>query len=276
MSTLTLVATPIGNLGDMSARAVEALTAAGLVCCEDTRRTGLLLKHFNVHATLMRVDDHTEHDSAPRVIDALNDGRDVCLVTDAGSPGISDPGARLVRAVIDAGHDVTAVPGPAALVMAITVSGLDSSRFVFEGFIPRSGGDRARRIDEISRERRTIVVYEAPHRLVRTLTDLSIALGVERPIAVCRELTKMHEEIRRCNIGEAVDHYTANDPQGEFVIVIAGAPPESEATDDDVDRLLAIEFAGDASTRDAANAVAAITGRSRKLVYERALKLRHP
>ena len=274
MSTLTLVATPIGNLGDMSARAIEVLTAAGLVCCEDTRRTGMLLKHFGIPATLMRVDDHTEHDSIPRVIDALNEGRDVCVVTDAGTPGISDPGSRLVRAVLDTRHTVTAVPGPAALVMAITVSGFDTSRFVFEGFIPRSGRERAQRIEEIAREKRTVVLYEAPHRLVRTLTDLSVSLGLERSIAACRELTKMHEEVRRCTFGEALEHFTETEPQGEFVIVIDGAPDEPEATIDDVDRLLAIEFAGGATTRDAASAVANITGIARKVVYERALTLR--
>lgn len=274
MSTLTLVATPIGNLGDMSARAIEALTAAGLVCCEDTRRTGMLLKHFGIPATLMRVDDHTEHDSIPRVIDALNEGRDVCVVTDAGTPGISDPGSRLVRAVLDTRHTVTAVPGPAALVMAITVSGFDTSRFVFEGFIPRSGRERAQRIEEIAREKRTVVLYEAPHRLVKTLTDLSVSLGLERSIAACRELTKMHEEVRRCTLGEALEHFSDTDPQGEFVLVIQGAADEPEATIDDVDRLLAIEFAGGATTRDAASAVANITGIARKVVYERALTLR--
>lgn len=273
MSTLTLVATPIGNLGDMSARAIEALTDAGLVCCEDTRRTGMLLKHFGVPATLMRVDDHTEHDSIPRVIDALNEGRNVCLVTDAGTPGISDPGSRLVRAVLDTRHTVTAVPGPAALVMALTISGFDTSRFVFEGFLPRSGRERAERIDEIARERRTIVLYEAPHRLLKTLTDLSVSLGLERGIAVCRELTKLHEEVRRGPLGEMVGHFTHSEPQGEFVLVIEGAPDEPEATLDDVDRLLTVEFAGGASVRDASTAVAAITGLPRKVVYERALGL---
>lgn len=276
MSTLTLVATPIGNLGDMSARAIEALADAGLVCCEDTRRTGMLLKHFGVPATLMRVDDHTEHDSIPRVIDALNEGRNVCLVTDAGTPGISDPGSRLVRAVLDTRHTVTAVPGPAALVMALTISGFDTSRFVFEGFIPRSGRERAERIDEIARERRTIILYEAPHRLLKTLTDLSVSLGLDRGVAVCRELTKLHEEVRRSSFGEAVTHFTDNEAQGEIVLVIEGAPDEPEATLDDVDRLLAVEFAGGASVRDASTAVAGITGFPRKVVYERALTLNKP
>ena len=272
---LTLVATPIGNLGDMSARAVSALTDAGLVCCEDTRRTGMLLKHFGISATLMRVDDHTEHDAIPRVIDALNDGRDVCLVTDAGTPGISDPGARLVRAVLDTSHSVTAVPGPAALVMALTLSGMDTGRFVFEGFLPRSGGDRADRISELARERRTIVLYEAPHRLLRTLTDLSVSLGLERPVAVCRELTKIHEEIRRSTLGETVDYFTSHEPQGEIVVVVAGAPADPVASIEEVDRLLAIELAGGASTRDAARSVSDITGLPRNVVYDRALTVVH-
>ena len=195
MSRLILVATPIGNMADVSQRMIDELRSAGLVCCEDTRRTGMFLKNLGIDATLMRVDDHTEHESIPRVIDALDDGRDVCLVTDAGTPGISDPGERLVRAVAATDHTVTAVPGPAALVMALVISGLPTSRFVFDGFLPRSGRDRARAIADIVDQPRTVVLYEAPHRLHRTLVDLHVACGDDRRIAIARELTKLHEEV---------------------------------------------------------------------------------
>ena len=162
MSTLWLVATPIGNLGDLSPRAVDVLAHVGLICCEDTRRTGLLLQHAGVRAERLAVcNDHTEVSRIDDVIRVLGDGRDVAIVSDAGTPGISDPGERIVRAVIDAGYDVSAVPGPSAAIMALTISGLAADRFVFEGFIPRKGADRAARLTDIANEHRTTVIYEA-------------------------------------------------------------------------------------------------------------------
>ena len=273
MSNLILVATPLGNMGDISPRAIEALTNAGLVCCEDTRRTGLLLHNLGIAATLMRVDDHTEHAAIPRVLDALNEGRDVCLVTDAGTPGISDPGSRLVRAAIDASHNVSAIPGPAALIMALIISGLPTDRFIFDGFIARSGQERAAHINELALQRRTVILYEAPHRLHRTLVNLSVACGPERQVAVCRELTKIHEEVWRGTLGEAVDHYGTNEPQGEFVLVVQGAPDSPPPTADDLDRLLITELAGGASSKDAATAVAHILGVPKKSAYNRAVEI---
>lgn len=273
MSNLILVATPLGNMGDISPRAIEALTNAGLVCCEDTRRTGLLLHNLGIAATLMRVDDHTELAAIPRVLDALNEGRDVCLVTDAGTPGISDPGSRLVRAAIDASHNVSAIPGPAALIMALIISGLPTDRFIFDGFIARSGQERAMHINELALQRRTVILYEAPHRLHRTLVDLSVACGPERQVALCRELTKIHEEVWRGILGEAVDHYGTNEPQGEFVLVLQGAPDAPPPTADDIDRLLIAELAGGASTKDASTAVSHILGVPKKNVYTRAVKI---
>ena len=273
MSNLILVATPLGNMGDISPRAIEALTHAGLVCCEDTRRTGLLLHNLGIAATLMRVDDHTEHAAIPRVLDALNEGRDVCLVTDAGTPGISDPGSRLVRAAIDASHNVSAIPGPAALIMALIISGLPSDRFIFDGFIARSGQERAMHINELALQRRTVILYEAPHRLHRTLVDLSVACGPERQVALCRELTKIHEEVWRGTLGEAVNHYGTNEPQGEFVLVMQGAPDSPPPTADDIDRLLIAELASGASSKDAATAVAHILGVPKKSAYNRAVEI---
>lgn len=273
MSRLVLVATPIGNMSDMSQRAIDELTSAGLVCCEDTRRTGMLLKNLGIDATLMRVDEHTEHASIPRVLDALNEGRDVCLVTDAGTPGISDPGERIVRAVAETAHVVTAVPGPAAFVMALVISGLPTDRFAFDGFLPRSGKDRANAITGLIRERRTTVLYEAPHRLRRTLEDLFVSLGGQRRIVVSRELTKIHEDVWRGTLAEAVDHFGGVEPKGEFVLVLEGAADEPAATVDDIDRLLRAELAAGVSVRDAATTVANLTGAAKKNVYNRALEL---
>ena len=271
MSTLFLVGTPIGNMGDLSPRAAEVLGSVGLVCCEDTRRTGLMLNNLGIDATLMRLDEHTEVPSIPRVLDALNDGRDVALVSDAGTPGISDPGQRLVAAVSSTSHLVTAVPGPSAALAALTISGLPTERFVFEGFVPRSGRERNERLAEIARDTRTSIVFEAPHRIERTLDDLINACGDEREVVVCRELTKVHEEVVRGPLVEV--RASIGEPRGEYVIVLAGANESVTASPDDVDRLLRHELSQGASTRDAAATVADLTGLGRKALYERALQL---
>jgi 16S rRNA (cytidine1402-2'-O)-methyltransferase len=256
--TLHLVATPIGNLGDLSPRAVAVLGSVALVCCEDTRRTGRLLQHAGVHAPRLAVcNDHTEASRIVDVLEVLGDGHDVAVVTDAGTPGISDPGTRLVRAVLDAGHAVSVVPGPSADVAALVVSGLPTARYVFEGFLPRGGQDRAARLAEIAGERRTVVLYEAPHRIARTLADLTEACGPDRPVAVARELTKLHEEVLRGTLG-SVDVGT---PRGEYVVVLGGAPLTDAPPDDDAIRAaLRDELAAGASRRDA---VAAVTRRLR-------------
>ena len=199
---MVLVATPIGNLGDLSPRAVAALADAELICCEDTRRTGRLLAHAGVTGARLAVcNEHTETARIGEVLDVLAGGGDVAVVTDAGTPGISDPGERLVRAVLDAGFDVTTVPGPTALVTALVTSGLPAGRFVFEGFLPRAGAARTDRLAELAGERRTIVLYEAPHRVERTVRDLAAAFGPEREVSVARELTKLHETVVRGALG---------------------------------------------------------------------------
>jgi 16S rRNA (cytidine1402-2'-O)-methyltransferase len=269
--TLWLVATPIGNLGDLPPRAAEVLGEVALVCCEDTRRTGRLLQHAGIRAERLAVaNDHTEVARIGEVLDVLADGRDVALVTDAGTPGISDPGERLVRAVLDAGHAVSAVPGPAALVMALVISGLPTSRFVFEGFLPRSGRERSTRVQEIARETRTVVLYEAPHRIVRTLADLRAACGDDRPVAVSRELTKLYEETVRGTLG-TVD---IGEPRGEYAVVLGGAPASDAPVDDDAIRTaLRAEIDAGASTRDAVAAVASRLGAPKKAVYALAVQL---
>lgn len=265
-----MVATPIGNLGDLAPRAVDVLAAVDLVCCEDTRRTGLLLQHAGIRAKRMAVcNEHTEHDRIDDVLRVLDEGGDVAVVSDAGTPGVSDPGERLVRAVVPTVHSVSAVPGPSAAVMAVTISGLDTSRFVFEGFLPRKGRERRTRLDEIADETRTVVLYEAPHRALRTLADLAEVCGAERSVVVTRELTKLHEEVVRGPLG-AIDIGT---PRGEYVFVVDGrAIDETPATDDEIRTLLADAIAGGQSKRDAAATVAARTGRPKREVYQLTLE----
>lgn len=264
---LVLVATPIGNLADLTPRAVEALTVADLVCCEDTRRTGRLLQHAGVTARRLAVcNEHTERSRVDDVVSVLGGGGVVALVSDAGTPGISDPGERLVRAVLDAGFEVTTCPGPTALVAALVSSGLPTARFVFEGFLPRRGAERRQRLAELAREQRTVVVYEAPHRVTATLADLAEACGPDRLVAVARELTKRFETIVRTTLGQ-VDVGT---PRGEYVVVIGGASNEqadAAVGDDAVRAELAVERGQGSSTRDAVAAIAARTGRSRREVY---------
>jgi 16S rRNA (cytidine1402-2'-O)-methyltransferase len=271
---LVLVATPIGNLGDLAPRAVEALAAADLVCCEDTRRTGRLLQHAGVRAErLAVVNDHTERARVDEVLALLESGATVAVVTDAGTPGISDPGERLVRAVIEAGHVVSAVPGPTALVMALVVSGFDTSRFVFEGFLPRSGSDRTQRLGEISSERRTVVLYEAPHRITRTVGDLAAACGRERRVAIARELTKLHEEVWRGTLAEAVAHTRTVDPRGEYVVVLEAAPLPAPADDDAIVAALRAELDDGVDRRSAIATVTATLGVPKRRVYDLATAL---
>ena len=263
-----LVATPIGNLGDLAPRAVEELAAAALVCCEDTRRTGRLLAHAGVEgARLRRVDDHTEMRAAAEVVDLLAAGSRVVLVSDAGTPGISDPGARLVDAVLEAGHDVSVVPGPVAAMAALVASGLPTDRFVFEGFLPRKGRERSKRLDAIARERRTVVLYESPNRIAATLQALAEVCGDDRRAAVARELTKLHEEFVRGSLGELVA-WADTTPKGEIVLVIEGAAEPAEASDDDILAALQAELDRGSSARDAADSVAARLDVGRRRAYQ--------
>jgi 16S rRNA (cytidine1402-2'-O)-methyltransferase len=265
---LVLVATPIGNLDDLSPRAVASLADADVIVCEDTRRTGRLLERAGVgRRRLLVANEHTEAAAAADVRQLLDQGATVAVVTDAGSPGISDPGERLVRVAVEGGHDVTAVPGPAAVIAALTVSGLPSQRFVMEGFLPRRGRDRQERLQELAAERRTIVLYEAPHRLVRTLTDLVAALGPDRPAAVSRELTKLHEETSRGTLAEALERALAVEPRGEHVLVVAGAAPAAAADDDQIVAALARHQASGLDRRSAIAAVVEELGVPRRRVY---------
>jgi 16S rRNA (cytidine1402-2'-O)-methyltransferase len=271
---LVLVGTPIGNLGDLTPRAAEALRSADAICCEDTRRTGRLLLHAGVERPrLVVVNDHTEAREVPGVVARLRRGERVAVVSDAGMPGISDPGERLVRAAVAAGHAVEVVPGPSAALAALVTSGLPAGRFVFEGFLPRKGSGRTERLGAVASEPRTVVLYEAPHRLARTVADLVEACGPDRRVAVARELTKLHEEVWRGPLGDALAWARAAAPKGEIVLVLEGAPAPGPPDDGAVVDALRDELAAGATARDAARAVAARLGVPRRRVYDLATRL---
>ena len=266
---LVLVATPIGNLADITSRAVDALREADVICCEDTRHSSKLLQHIGVsEKPLVIVNEHTEHDTREKLVSLVAQGKVVALITDAGSPGVSDPGERIVRAAIDAGLLVTSTPGPSAAIMAVTLSGLPSARFVFEGFLPRSGVERKERLEAIAAELRTAVLYEAPHRLHKTLTDLETMCGANRRIAIAAELTKVHEDIWRGTLHDAVKRHADGEPRGEFVLVLAGATPIGPPSDEELLNALRTEIAAGVSRKDAASRVSARFGVSKRHVYE--------
>ncbi|MEO6120934.1 MAG: 16S rRNA (cytidine(1402)-2'-O)-methyltransferase [Acidimicrobiales bacterium] len=269
---LVIVATPIGNLGDLSPRAVQELAGADVIACEDTRRTRALLTAAGVSAhRLVAVHDANEADRAGQMVEILAAGSTVALVSDAGTPAVSDPGHRVVVAAVAAGHVITVVPGPSAGLAALVASGLPTDRFVFEGFLPRKGADRTRRLSAIAAEPRTIVIYEAPHRVVRTAADLLVACGAERPVALARELTKVHEEFWRGTLGELVTRVAEVAPRGEHVLVVGGAPASPPPTDADIEGALAARLAAGDDRRTAVAAVTAVLGAPRRRVYELAL-----
>jgi len=219
---LFLCATPIGNLEDMPVRAVRIMKEADLIAAEDTRNSIKLINHFEIDTPMTSYHEYNKVDKAKVLVDKMLAGQTVVLITDAGTPGISDPGEELVRQAVQAGINVTSVPGPAACINALIISGLPTRRFVFEAFLPSDKKERAAVLEELSHETRTMIIYEAPHRLCRTLAELAEILGGDRQIAVCKELTKRHETVYRSDIKGAVDYYNANEPRGEYVLVIAG------------------------------------------------------
>lgn len=271
--TLVLVATPIGNLGDLSPRAVAELSGAALICCEDTRRTGKLLVHAGITgARMKRLDDHTERAGIAVVLDELAAGHRVALVSDAGTPAISDPGERLVAAVVEAGYTVTTIPGPSAVVAALVASGLATSRFVYEGFIARKGGDRTAALAQISQESATSVMYESPNRLAATLRDLAGVCGGDRQAVVARELTKLHEEFVRGSL-EELAAWADGGVKGEIVLVISGAAPPAEADDETVVAGIQALMEAGSSRRDAIAEIASELGIRRGRAYDLALTI---
>jgi 16S rRNA (cytidine1402-2'-O)-methyltransferase len=273
---LSLVATPIGNLGDLSPRALETLRGAEAVLCEDTRVTGQMLSRYGVSANLLPLHDHNEAEMTPRLVERLRGGARLALASDAGTPLVSDPGYRLVRAAIEAGVPVTAIPGPNAAVVALTLSGLPPHPFLFLGFLPPRAGPRAAEIARLRAAERaglsaTLVLHEAPHRLAEALAALAEGLGADRPAAVARELTKRFEEVRRGTLAELAAWYAAHEARGEICLVVGPAPEEATG-EADLDAQLRAALARE-SVRDAAALVAAATGLPRKQVYARALEL---
>jgi 16S rRNA (cytidine1402-2'-O)-methyltransferase len=270
---LVVVGTPIGNLADLPPRAVEALAGADLIVCEDTRRARKLLSAAGVPTRpMVAANDHTEAAQVGVVLDRLRAGATVALTSDAGLPGISDPGERLVRAAAAEGFEVRVVPGPSAALAGLVVSGLPAGRFVFEGFLPRRGAARDERLAALAGERRTMVLYEAPHRLRRTLADLASTLGPRRRVALCRELTKLHEEVWRGRLDEAVRRSEEVKPRGEYVIVADGAPAPALASDDELASALDRLRADGLSTRDAVAEVASVYDVPRRRVYDLATR----
>jgi 16S rRNA (cytidine1402-2'-O)-methyltransferase len=265
---LVLVATPIGNLDDLSPRAAAVLAGADLVVCEDTRRTGRLLAAAGIgKRPLLAVHDHNEARSVRTVLGHVRAGEVVAVVSDAGLPGISDPGERLVRAAAEEGLEVSVVPGPSAALAALAVSGLPTGRAVFEGFLPRRGSGREERLTDLRTERRTIVLFEAPHRLARTLADLVASLGPGRRVALVRELTKLHEELWRGTLAEALTRSEAHDPRGEHVLVVQGGAPSEAAADEELSAALEVRVAAGLSTRDAVAEVASAFAVPKRRVY---------
>jgi 16S rRNA (cytidine1402-2'-O)-methyltransferase len=268
---LHVVATPIGNLRDITLRALETLAAADLIACEDTRVTRKLIDHYGITTPLTPYHEHNAAQARPKLMERLAQGAAVALVSDAGTPLISDPGFKLAREAGAAGHAVTAVPGASAVLAALTISGLPTDRFMFEGFLPPREGQRRKRIEEIKLIPATLVLFETGPRIAAALADLAAGLG-PREAAVGRELTKFYEEVRRGDLASLAAHYAAADePRGEIVIVIA--PPGAPASDAaDLDTLLR-QALGRVSVKEAVAEIAAVTGRPRREVYQRALAL---
>jgi len=274
--TLYLVATPIGNLGDLSPRAIETLEAVDFIAAEDTRVSLKLLNHFNIKRPLVSYHEHNHAAAGQAILARLLAGESCALVTDAGTPAISDPGEPLVRLCAENGVSVTAVPGCCAAVNALALSGLPTGRFTFEGFLSVNKKSRREHLESLQGERRTMIFHEAPHKLRTTLADLSEAFGPDRRAALCRELTKLHEEVRRCTLGEAAAYYAENEPRGEYVLVVAGADPAAVPAvtlEEGAAQVLALVEDG-TRLKDAAKEVAERTGLSKNDLYAAALRRR--
>ncbi|KMT22942.1 16S rRNA (cytidine(1402)-2'-O)-methyltransferase [Clostridium cylindrosporum] len=225
MGELYLVATPIGNLKDITLRAIEILGEVDLIAAEDTRQTLKLLNHLGIKKPLISYHHHNRREAGEKLIKRLQEGNKIALVSDAGTPGISDPGEDIVKLCVEEGIEVYACPGPVAGIYALTVSGLSTDKFVFEGFIERDGKGRREDLERLKAETKTMILYEAPHRLQKTLSDIYEYVG-DRRIAICRELTKRHEQILRLTVGEAIKYYEENNPKGEFVLILQGLTQE--------------------------------------------------
>ncbi|XWK89811.1 MAG: 16S rRNA (cytidine(1402)-2'-O)-methyltransferase [Phormidium sp.] len=277
MGTLYLVATPIGNLEDMTFRAIRILQTVDLIAAEDTRHTGKLLQHFQIKTPQLSYHEHNSQQRIPELLSQLSQGKAIALVTDAGMPLISDPGYELVKACVAEGISVVPIPGANAAITALSAAGLATNKFVFEGFLPAKSKERRTYLETLTSETRTIIFYESPHRLRETLQDLGAILGEEREIVLARELTKMHEEFWRGTITNAIAHYTNREPQGEFTLVVAGAtlekPQLSEAA---IKAELQNLLKQGLSRSEASRQLAQQTSLPRRQIYQLALSIPEP
>lgn len=274
MSTLCLVPTPIGNLSDISPRARQALADADFIAAEDTRVALRLLNHLGLKKPLVSYYEHNKEGSGPKIVARILTGQRCALVSDAGSPAISDPGEDLVRLCAEAGIPVTAIPGPCAAITALSISGLPTGRFCFEGFLSTNKKSRQAHLDGLRSETRTMIFYEAPHKLTTTLADLSAVFGAERRISLCRELTKLHEEVLRTTLGEAAAYYAEHAPRGEFVLIVEGAAPLAPEAVSEADALEAVRalIGQGLSRKDAVRRVSEQTGIPKNELYNAAVR----
>ena len=271
---LYLVPTPIGNLGDISPRAKATLESADFIAAEDTRVTLKLLNHLELRKPLVSYYEHNKSFKGEKILDRILAGETCALVSDAGSPAISDPGEDLVRQCAQAGVTVCAIPGPCAVITALSISGQSTGRFCFEGFLSTAKKSRREHLDSLKSESRTMVFYEAPHKLVNTLEDMAEVFGPDRPISLCRELTKLHEEVLRTTLQEALDRYRADAPKGEFVLVVAGAPEQVKQTASPADAAALVRslMAQGFSRKDAVKQAAAKLELPKNVVYDASLE----
>lgn len=269
MSKLYLVGTPIGNLEDITLRAIRVLQEVDLIAAEDTRRTGKLLQHLNISTPQISYHEYSRQSRTKELIDYLRQGKQIALVTDAGMPSISDPGIELVRSAIANEMAVIPIPGGTAAISALAASGMSTEQFVFEGFLPIKDSDRQARLELLQNETRTIVLYEAPHRIVKTLNDLAVIFGDSREIVLARELTKVHEEFWRGNIGEAIALYAQRQPKGEYTLVIKGAPKTNLITSKAELKYELQQLLAQGMTRSqASRQLAKLTSLSRREIYQ--------
>ncbi|MBR2751023.1 MAG: 16S rRNA (cytidine(1402)-2'-O)-methyltransferase [Clostridiales bacterium] len=272
---LYLVGTPIGNMGDLSPRAIEVLKSVEYVACEDTRRTGLLLSHFEITSHLISYHEHNKASHGEKLLGLLRAGVDVALVSDAGMPSISDPGEDLVKACIEENIEVTAVPGPVAGITALVLSGLDTRHYYFEGFLPVETKERKERLQVVSHMPTTTILYEAPHRLLRTLSDLASCGNGQRRASCCRELTKRYEEVVRGTIDELISHFEEVPPKGEFVVILEGVKAEEAKTlspEDRKNRILQLREEG-YPTKEIAKILSQEWGENKKTLYAEVLEM---
>jgi 16S rRNA (cytidine1402-2'-O)-methyltransferase len=267
VGTLFLVATPIGNLEDVSHRALRILREVQLIAAEDTRHTRKLLDNYQITTPLLSYHEHNKLVRVDHLLATLDTG-DVAIVSDAGTPGLSDPGFLLVYAALEAGHTVSPIPGPSAPIAALVASGLPTETFIFLGYLPRKGPERRKLLRELSYEQRTLIAFEVPHRLRETLDDLVAVFGAERRVAICRELTKVHEEILRGTLQTVCEHYRTVEPRGEFTLVINGAEEEAPWDESSVRTALAKRLEQGLTPSEAAREIAAVSGWSRREVYK--------